>query len=60
MFQRRNGSGFLLEAFRVLLLDLLDGYSALKAGVPRFPHFAHATGTDGGQDFVWAEFASWG
>ena len=56
--QCRNSSGFLLETLAVLLLDLLDGHNASQAGVPRFPHLAHATGADGFNDFVWAEFFS--
>jgi len=58
MVQRGYGSGFLLESLAVLLFDLLDSNNSAKAGVTSFPHFSHASGADGGQDFVWAEFAS--
>jgi len=34
-------------------------HHAAQASVPRFPHFSHTTGADGGEDFVWAEFDSW-
>ena len=37
----------------MLLLDLLDGHDAPQTRVPRFPGFAHATGTDGGEGFLW-------
>ena len=58
--QCRNSSGFLLETLAVLLLDLLDSHGSPQAGVLRLVDRSHATGTDGGEDFVRAEFASWG
>ena len=54
-----DGSGFLLEALAVLLLDLFDGYNSAQAGVLRLLHLSHATGADGINNFIGTEFASW-
>jgi len=38
----------------------LDGNDAIEAGVARLPHFAHAAGANGCEDFVGAEFFAGG
>ena len=37
-----------------------DCYRAIQARIARFIHLALSTRTDGGEDFVWAEFRACG
>ena len=54
------GFDILREAFNLLAaccqLQAEMVHNAAQAGVAGLPHFAHAAGADGGEDFVWAEF----
>ena len=52
MIQRRDCTRFLLESGSVLTLQLLYGDDATKTCVTCLPHFTHATGTEGREDFV--------
>jgi len=54
--QRRDGAGLLLEASRVLSLELLDGDDAIKPSIPRFHTSPIPPAPNGRKDFVGAEF----
>ena len=61
-----NGEGFAMEAVAQIfpLCDVIgkdfDGDGAVETGVASFVDFAHAAGTDRGEDFVRAEFVAGG
>src|ERR1700722_7032602 len=52
MIQRGDCTRFLLEPGSVVALQLLNGDDATKTCVACLPHFTHATGTEGREDFV--------
>jgi len=58
MVQLCDGAGFALKAFTECCSRSLDGNSAIEPRVTRFPHFAHASLADGGNDLVWSEFCA--
>jgi hypothetical protein len=55
MVQGRNGASFALETLAELLAADLDGHGAMKPGVARGIHIAHATRTDGTDDLEASE-----
>jgi hypothetical protein len=64
MLQAGDGAGLALEA-RTQIVPVgdefredFDGDSAVKPGVARFPHFAHAARAEGREDLVWTEAVS--
>ena len=36
----------------------LDGYKTAQAFVPRLPHFAYPTRTNGREEFIWTKFSA--
>ena len=58
MIQRRNGLRLTLEAFAELSGGDFDRNVALQTRVAGSVHLSHATGADGRQDFVGAEFVT--
>jgi hypothetical protein len=50
--QRGDGAGLALESLGELLLQDLDGDDAIEAGIAGLVDVAHATGADGGENFV--------
>jgi hypothetical protein len=55
MIQSSDGAGLALKPLAEVLGGRLDGDDAVKPRVASLPHFAHAAGADGGEDFVRAE-----
>ena len=55
VIERRDRTGFLLEARRVLAVEPLDRHRAVEPGIARFPHLAHSTRADECEDFVGAK-----
>jgi hypothetical protein len=66
MIQGRNSACFPietlpgLEVLRKMRGKNLDGYDAVKAGVPRTIHLAHAAGSERRLNFVRAKFRARG
>src|SRR5882672_9988765 len=66
MIQGRNGASFPLEAllglriFRKMRRQDLDGYGAVKAGVARAVHLAHAARSQRRLDLIWTELGARG
>ena len=65
MRQRRDRTRFALEARQRVRVgrhgrrDDLDGDVAPQPRIAGAIDLAHATGADGGNDFVWAESSAW-
>ncbi len=60
MIQSGDGAGLALKSFAELFEGRFDGDDTVQARVASFPYFTHATGTDGREDFVRAEFVASG
>src|SRR5712691_6123027 len=58
MIQRRHGASLALKTLTELGLGNLDRDDTIEARVAGLVHFAHATRTDGCEDFVRAEFVA--
>jgi hypothetical protein len=55
MIQRGDSAGLPVKSFGELLLADLDGHDPVEPGVARLIDFAHSSGADAPDDFVWAE-----